>query len=44
MDLLIRPMRAAYRRNPVFFVAFMVLSAIVGIAVGYRLLGPAIFG
>jgi hypothetical protein len=44
MDPFIEQIRAAYRQNPQFVVAFLVMSAVVGIYFGYRILGPAIGG
>ncbi len=44
MDLILGQFRSAYRQHPGLVVSFIVLSAAVGIFVGYRLLGPVIFG
>lgn len=44
MDLFILQLRAAYRRDPAFFVFFLVLSIAAGFGFGFRILGPALFG
>lgn len=44
MDLLIFQLVMAYRQDPVFTVFFVGLSLIAGIAIGYGVLGPLLFG
>ncbi len=44
MDLILGQFRSAYRQHPGLVVGFIALAAAVGIFIGYRLLGPAIFG
>ncbi len=44
MDLILGQFRSAYRQYPGLVVGFIVVSVAVGVFIGYRLLGPAIFG
>ncbi len=44
MDLLLYQIAALYRADPAFTVAFLALSLIAGMVIGYGLLGPALFG
>ncbi|MEX2582524.1 MAG: hypothetical protein WD766_04595 [Gemmatimonadota bacterium] len=44
MDLLLLQIMAAYRQNPGFTVFVLVLSAIVGLIIGFGVLGPALVG
>ena len=44
MDPILSRFRDVYRRNPKLLVAFFVLSAAIGIFIGYRLIGPELFG
>jgi hypothetical protein len=44
MDLIPGQFRSAYQQRPGLVVCSIVLAAAIGIYIGYRLLGPAIFG
>ena len=44
MDPFLSRFREAYSRNPGLVLAFLAISAVLGLIVGYRFLGPAIFG
>lgn len=44
MDMLLRQIAALYRADPVFTAAFLALSLLVGLIIGFGLLGPALFG
>jgi hypothetical protein len=44
MDLFLNHLRAAYSEHPAFIIIAAVALLSVGIVVGYRLVGPALFG
>jgi hypothetical protein len=44
MDLILFQIRMAYRQNPGFTVFFLALSALAGFGIGFRFLGPLLFG
>lgn len=44
MDLILGQFRSVYRQHPALVVGFIAVATAIGIFIGYRLLGPAIFG
>lgn len=44
MDPLLGQLRSAYERHPGIVISAIVITLSIGLFLGYRLLGPAIFG